>query len=115
MRCATKMNDDAYPPMPERMVFSIGEAAKLARVKPHTARYWEKSIPQLRALVLRRGGRRYFKREAVLMLRRIDSLVRDEACTIAGVKKRLDAKSGANGANAIEFARGEIEKIIKLL
>lgn len=109
------MNDDGYPPLPERMVFSIGEAAKLACAKPHTVRHWEKSIPQLRARVIRRGGRRYFNREAVLMLRRIHSLVRDEACTIAGVKKRLDAKSDANGANAIEFARGEIEKIIKLL
>lgn len=100
------------PPLPERELFAIGEAATLAGVQPHTVRYWEKHIPPLRARIVRRGGRRYYSREAVLMLRRIANMISDDSCTVAGVRRRLAAKKGGD---LIESACREIEKIIKLL
>ena len=106
-----RMNDN-YPPLPARELFAIGEAAALALVKPHTVRYWEKHIPPLRARVVRRGGRRYYNRDAVLMLRRIAKLIGEESQTVAGVRQRLTTKKSGN---AIEYACREIEKIIKLL
>ncbi len=105
------MNDD-FPPLPERELFAIGEAAALANSKTHTVRYWEKHIPQLRARIVRRGGRRYYNREAVLMLRRIAKLIVEDSCTVAGARRRLAAKKSGD---AIESACREIEKIIKLL
>ena len=105
------MNDRLLP-LPERELFAIGEAAALAGVQAHTVRYWEKHIPQLRARIVRRGGRRYYSREAVLMLRRIAQLIAEDSCTVAGVRRRLTTKKGGD---AVESACREIEKIIKLL
>ncbi len=109
------MTADYYPPMPARERFPIGEAAALARAKPQTLRYWEEKIPALRRGISRSGGRRYYSREAVIMLRRIETLVRVESCNLAGVRRRLGAKQNGKTAAAIQSVRRDIEKIIKLL
>jgi len=88
-------NNDELPPIPGKRYFTIGEVSDLCAVKPHVLRYWEQEFPQLKP-VKRRGNRRYYQRQDVLIIRQIRSLLYDEGFTIGGARQRLtgdDAKS----------------------
>jgi len=76
------------PPIPGKRYFTIGEVSGLCAVKPHVLRYWEQEFPQLKP-VKRRGNRRYYQRQDVLMIRQIRSLLYDQGFTIGGARQRL--------------------------
>src|ERR1044071_6220563 len=76
------------PEIPHKRYFAIGEVSDLCAVKPHVPRYWEQEFPQLRP-VKRRGNRRYYQPEDVMMVRRIRSLLYDQGFTIGGARQRL--------------------------
>ena len=63
-------HNDELPPIPGKRYFTIGEVSELCAVKPHVLRYWEQEFPQLNP-VKRRGNRRYYQRQDVLMIRQI--------------------------------------------
>ncbi|MBH79860.1 MAG: MerR family transcriptional regulator [Gammaproteobacteria bacterium] len=82
------------PPIPGKRYFTIGEVSELCEVKPHVLRYWEQEFPQLKP-VKRRGNRRYYQRQDVIIIRQIRSLLYDQGFTIGGARQRLageDAK-----------------------
>ena len=81
-------NNDQLPPIPGKRYFTIGEVSDLCAVKPHVLRYWEQEFPQLKP-VKRRGNRRYYQRQDVLIIRQIRSLLYDEGFTIGGARQRL--------------------------
>ena len=89
-------NNDDLPPIPGKRYFTIGEVSELCAVKPHVLRYWEQEFPQLKP-VKRRGNRRYYQRQDVLIIRQIRSLLYEEGFTIAGAKKRLEVELGGRG------------------
>ena len=76
------------PEIPRKRYFAIGEVSELCDVKPHVLRYWEQEFPQLRP-VKRRGNRRYYQQDDVLMVRRIRSLLYEQGFTIGGARQRL--------------------------
>lgn len=76
------------PEIPRKRYFAIGEVAELCDVKPHVLRYWEQEFPQLKP-VKRRGNRRYYQHEDVLMVRQIRSLLYEQGFTIGGARLRL--------------------------
>ena len=76
------------PEIPRKRYFAIGEVSELCQVKPHVLRYWEQEFPQLKP-VKRRGNRRYYQHEDVVMVRRIRSLLYDQGFTIGGARQRL--------------------------
>ena len=76
------------PPIPAKRYFTIGEVSELCAVKPHVLRYWEQEFPQLNP-VKRRGNRRYYQRQDVLMIRQIRALLYDQGFTIGGARQRL--------------------------
>ena len=76
------------PPIPAKRYFTIGEVGDLCGVKPHVLRYWEQEFPQLNP-VKRRGNRRYYQRQEVLLIRQIRSLLYDQGYTIGGARQRL--------------------------
>ncbi|MDE2149132.1 MAG: MerR family transcriptional regulator [Gammaproteobacteria bacterium] len=76
------------PEIPHKRYFAIGEVSELCAVKPHVLRYWEQEFPQLRP-VKRRGNRRYYQQDDVLMVRRIRSLLYEQGFTITGARQRL--------------------------
>jgi DNA-binding transcriptional MerR regulator len=85
---------DELPPIPGKRYFTIGEVSVLCEVKPHVLRYWEQEFPQLKP-VKRRGNRRYYQRQDVIIIRQIRSLLYDQGFTIGGARQRLagdDAK-----------------------
>jgi len=79
---------DQLPPIPAKRYFTIGEASTLCAVKPHVLRYWEQEFPQLKPLK-RRGNRRYYQRQDVLLIRRIRSLLYEQGYTIGGARQQL--------------------------
>ncbi|MFJ2527882.1 MerR family transcriptional regulator [Pseudomonas helmanticensis] len=64
------------------------EDREIIAVKPHVLRYWEQEFPQLNP-VKRRGNRRYYQRQDVLMIRQIRALLYDQGFTIGGARLRL--------------------------
>lgn len=90
-----KKPTEAFPPIPAKRYFTIGEVGVLCGVKPHVLRYWEQEFAQLRP-VKRRGNRRYYQHQEVLLIRRIRELLYEQGFTINGARNRLDEvkKSG---------------------
>ncbi len=76
-------NNAQLPPIPGKRYFTIGEVSELCGVKPHVLRYWEQEFPQLKP-VKRRGNRRYYQRQDVIIIRQIRSLLYDQGFTIGG-------------------------------
>ena len=111
-------NNDELPPIPGKRYFTIGEVSDLCAVKPHVLRYWEQEFPQLKP-VKRRGNRRYYQRQDVLIIRQIRSLLYDEGFTIGGARQRLtgeDAKSDVTQSQQIiKQIRMELEPLLKIL
>ena len=111
-------NNDELPPIPGKRYFTIGEVSELCAVKPHVLRYWEQEFPQLKP-VKRRGNRRYYQRQDVLVIRQIRSLLYDEGFTIGGARHRLTGDEAKNDVSQsqqiIRQMRVELEEILKLV
>jgi DNA-binding transcriptional MerR regulator len=111
-------NNDDLPPIPGKRYFTIGEVSDLCAVKPHVLRYWEQEFPQLKP-VKRRGNRRYYQRQDVLIIRQIRSLLYEDGFTIGGARQRLtgdDAKSDVSQSQQIiKQLRLELEQVLKIL
>ncbi|MBS3897026.1 MerR family transcriptional regulator [Silanimonas sp.] len=87
------------PPIPAKRYFTIGEVAELCDVKPHVLRYWETEFPTLKP-VKRRGNRRYYQRQDVLVIRQIRGLLYEEGYTIGGARLRIETEKQASAALA---------------
>ncbi len=79
---------EELPAIPGKRYFAIGEVSKLCGVKPHVLRYWEQEFPQLEP-DKRAGNRRYYRRQDVLLVREIRSLLYDQGFTIGGARQHL--------------------------
>ena len=84
-----KKTSNTSLPIPAKRYFTIGEVGILCGVKPHVLRYWEQEFTQLKP-VKRRGNRRYYQHQEVLLIRRIRELLYDHGFTISGARNRLD-------------------------
>ena len=111
-------NNDELPPIPGKRYFTIGEVSDLCAVKPHVLRYWEQEFPQLKP-VKRRGNRRYYQRQDVLIIRQIRSLLYEDGFTIGGARQRLtgdQAKSDiSQSQQIIKQLRLELEQVLRIL
>lgn len=111
-------NNNELPPIPGKRYFTIGEVSVLCGVKPHVLRYWEQEFPQLKP-VKRRGNRRYYQRQDVLIIRQIRNLLYDQGFTIGGARQQLTgdaAKFDVNQSQQIvKQMRIELEEILKIL
>ena len=67
---------------------TISEVAEELEVPQHVLRFWESKFPQVRPLK-RGGGRRYYRPEDVVLLRRVAQLLYQEGYTIKGVQRLL--------------------------
>src|ERR1700693_2550352 len=67
---------------------TISEVASELAVPQHVLRFWESKFSQIRPLK-RGGGRRYYRPEAVTLLRRIRQCLYEDGYTIKGVQRLL--------------------------
>ena len=72
---------------------TISEAAGELELPQHVLRFWETKFPHIRPLK-RGGGRRYYRPEDLLLLRRIRDLLYEDGYTIKGVQKLLRRNDG---------------------
>ncbi len=112
-------NNDELPQIPAKRYFTIGEVGELCAVKPHVLRYWEQEFPQLKP-VKRRGNRRYYQRQDVILIRQIKDLLYDQGFTIGGARQRMSGsaeespKSTINHKILAEVIKDLEELIIRL-
>jgi len=85
-------NNNELPTIPGKRYFTIGEVSELCAVKPHVLRYWEQEFPSL-SPVKRRGNRRYYQRQDVVLIRQIRSLLYEHWFTIGGARQKLEGES----------------------
>ncbi len=67
---------------------TISEVADDLHVPQHVLRFWETRFPQVKPLK-RGGGRRYYRPDDVVLLRRISDLLYIQGYTIKGVQRLL--------------------------
>jgi DNA-binding transcriptional MerR regulator len=111
-------NNAELPAIPGKRYFTIGEVSDLCAVKPHVLRYWEQEFPQLKP-VKRRGNRRYYQRQDVLVIRQIRSLLYDQGFTIGGARNRLEGEEAREDLTQtqqiVRQMRTELEELLKTL
>ncbi len=111
-------NNSKLPPIPGKRYFTIGEVSTLCGVKPHVLRYWGQEFPQINP-VKRRGNRRYYRPQDILVIRQIRSLLYEEGFTIGGARQRLagnEARSDVSQSQQIiRQIRTELEDVLKIL
>ncbi len=111
-------NNNELPVIPGKRYFTIGEVSDLCQVKPHVLRYWEQEFPQLKP-VKRRGNRRYYQRQDVIVIRQIRSLLYEQGFTIGGARQQLEGDNAKNDSaqsqQIIRQIRGELEEILDIL
>ena len=109
-------NNNELPPIPGQRYFTIGEVSELCQVKPHVLRYWEQEFPQLKP-VKRRGNRRYYQRQDVVMIRQIRSLLYEQGYTIGGARLQLTEvrEEGRFDREAIREMLMDLEEIKVIL
>jgi DNA-binding transcriptional MerR regulator len=111
-------HNDELPPIPAKRYFTIGEVSELCTVKPHVLRYWEQEFPQLTP-VKRRGNRRYYQHQDVLMIRQIRSLLYEQGYTIGGARQRMSGEiakdESSQARQVIRQMVAELEEVVKLL
>ena len=111
-------NNSELPVIPGKRYFTIGEVSELCAVKPHVLRYWEQEFPQL-SPVKRRGNRRYYQHQDVILIRQIRALLYEEGYTIGGA--RLQMESGSQKAETVQVQQiipqviAELEGVLALL
>ncbi len=93
---------------------TISEVADELHIPQHVLRFWETKFPQIKPLK-RGGGRRYYRPDDILLLRRISDLLYIQGYTIKGVQRLLREGGGQLSedippATAGERAVAEIEQ-----
>ena len=75
---------------------SIGEVAKIlnlvnkknGKLSTHTIRFWEKEFKQIKPFIFS-GKRRYYDDKTILVLKKIQFLLKNKGMTVKGVKIEL--------------------------
>lgn len=111
-------NNNELPVIPGKRYFTIGEVSELCAVKPHVLRYWEQEFPQLKP-IKRRGNRRYYQRQDVILIRQIRSLLYEHGFTIGGARQKLsgdEVKADSSMSQQIvRQLRVELEEVLDIL
>lgn len=111
-------SNEELPVLPGKRYFTIGEVSNLCAVKPHVLRYWEQEFEQL-LRIKRRGNRRYYQRQDVLMIRQIRSLLYEHGFTIVGARQHLLKGEIANDKTQykqmLKQMVSELEEVLQVL
>ena len=111
-------SNSELPPIPGKRYFTIGEVSDLCGVKPHVLRYWEQEFPHLNP-VKRRGNRRYYQRQDVMLVRQIRGLLYDDGFTIGGARQKLSGtemkSDNSRSRQLVREVRKELEEVLTLI
>lgn len=108
-----------YLPVPDRLYFTISEAAELCLVQPHVLRYWERQFKGLSPV--KRRGRRYFTSKDILYVRRIRELLYAKNFTIEGARAQLEQHATSDMVvprqmqDIVALAVDRLERVLSIL
>lgn len=91
---------------------TISEAAVELGVPQHVLRFWETKFSFIRPMK-RAGGRRFYRRQDIEMLRGVRALLHDEGYTIKGVQ-RLHKEQGAKCLMAAASGTGTEPRMVTM-
>ena len=80
------------PAIPDKLYFTISEVSHLCSVKAYVLRYWEQEFSELKP-AKRRGNRRCYQLQDILLVRQIRKLLYEEGFTIEGARSQLSSAS----------------------
>jgi|SRR5579862_1123359 len=102
-----KSSSDQNTPIPDKLVFRIGEVSQIVGVEPYVLRYWESEFPGLSP---RKSstGQRMFRRKDVELLLQIKHLLYNEKFTIEGARKALRSGKAAEEKPAASITQEEL-------
>lgn len=83
-----KLSQKELPAIPDKRYFTISEVSTLCAIKAYVLRYWEQEFPQLKP-VKRKGNRRYYQQQDILLVRQIKKLLYEDGFTIEGARSQL--------------------------
>ena len=75
-------------PVIEKVIFSVGEVAKMIGEKPSLIRYWEIQFDALKPQKNKKGNR-LFTKDDIEMVKLIHHLVKERGMTIKGAQQKL--------------------------
>ncbi|HNW91855.1 MAG TPA: MerR family transcriptional regulator [bacterium] len=101
-------------PIPDKLFFTIKEAAEICAVEPHVLRYWEKMFPQL-APGKSETGQRVYRKHNLEQFLHVRRLLYDEGFTIAGARRQLEQAPTAVDRAAVQAIIDELRAIRALL
>lgn len=104
-----QITQHTLPDIPDKRYFTISEVGHLCALMPHVLRYWETEFSQLKP-VKRRGNRRYYQYNDVLMVRQIRKLLYEDGFTIEGARSQL--QSNPSEVSKPVKTSAEIKKLI---
>ena len=85
--------------------FRIGEVSRLTGTKAFVLRYWETEFPELQP-VKSPSGHRLYRRQDIETVLEIKRLLYEEGFTIAGARRYLSERSGAEPTPAEDLHKG---------
>jgi DNA-binding transcriptional MerR regulator len=107
-------NNNELPTIPSKRYFTIGEVSELCAVKSHVLRYWEQEFPNLKPMK-RRGNRRYYQRQDVLLIRKIRDLLYMQGYTISGARHKLSGEEEEKTYSQTSQLIKELEGILEII
>ena len=118
---ASRLTTKQLPPIPNKHYFTIGEVSEICDIQPHVLRYWEQEFPQLNP-TRRRGQRRYYTRDDVMLVRKIIDLLYRKKFTIDGAQEQLKSsrqksvpKTVSNLEEVAEELIADLEQVLGTL
>ena|SRR3990167_9644373 len=107
------------PAIPDKRYFTISEVGILCGVKAYVLRYWEQEFPQLKP-VKRRGNRRYYQHQDILLIRKIRTLLYEDGFTIEGARAKLTGPEESSGQSIkvntiVKKVIAELESVLQNL
>ncbi len=89
----------------QKLFYKIGELCTTLGLEPHTLRYWEKEFPFL-SPQKNSAGQRIYSSEDVRLIRRIMTLLYQQAYTIEGARRQLTTEREGPSAHREEDGGG---------
>lgn len=91
-----KRSTPAFPPIPDKIYFRIGEVSTLVGVDTHVLRYWESEFSMIKPF-RGKSKQRLYRRQDIEHLLHIRELLHHQGYTISGARRYLKSLNPTPG------------------
>ena len=101
--------------IPDKLFFTIREAARICGVKPHVLRYWENEFPEVINPTKSDSGQRVYRKSDIEQILRVRKFLKEDGFTIVGAKRQLKRPVIPPDKEVLHELLQEVRQIQKLL